>query len=449
MSRRISIPEFYSGKSSERVQEITNSPLFDVIRAKNPEAFKKISLIEGDITMQNLGITISFTEPMKIAVATNLQSVNELINLARKVKKLDSFVHVSTAYTNWFEKDVKEIFYKPNYDPKKVIEMCKTLSDEELGKMIPTLGKHNNTYTFSKSLSEYLILQEGVDLPITVVRPSVVISSLKEPFPGWVDNWGGTTPFIFMIAKGLFRHPHNLGDNTIDAIPADVTVNMVLAAGWKVGTDTNARNSVPEIYNCTTSSNNPTTYDEVYGGFAELGKKYPYSDIIWYPKVKLHHSYLMSQIYGFAFEKVPVYFADFLMKLAGKKPKLMKIINFSYDNYEIVRFVPTNRFVFRSENPIKLMNVMSPKDLKDFDFDVRKINWQKGIETYYLGIRKYLANDKSENWLVLRKKVQRLKYAHYALTGSTIAVSLFLLNKSRSLFQKRKENNEIKLLNLM
>ncbi|KAG5666417.1 hypothetical protein PVAND_014446 [Polypedilum vanderplanki] len=254
MSNQISIPEFYSGKNifitggtgflgkaivekllrscpeidriyllarakknktaSERIQEITDAPLFDVIRAKNPEIFKKISLLEGDIIKENLGLsdndlkifyekvnviihsaaTISFNEPLKIAVNTNLQPIKELIKLARKTKRLDCLIHISTIYTNWFERDIREKIYKPKYDPNEIIEMSKTLTDEELNKI--SLMGHANTYTFTKSLAEYLLSQEGHDLPAVIFRPSVVTTTLKEPFPGWIDNWGGTAPTL-------------------------------------------------------------------------------------------------------------------------------------------------------------------------------------------------------------------------------------------------------------
>jgi thioester reductase-like protein len=141
--------------ATERVQELTASPLFDVVRLKNPQTLAKIALIEGDISKPNLGMseadqrlfcdrvnvmihsaaTISFKEPLKVAVATNLQSMRELLRLARKTKNLASFVHVSTAFTNWFRRDVEEIFYKPQHDPNEVIEMCKSLSDEQLAQV--------------------------------------------------------------------------------------------------------------------------------------------------------------------------------------------------------------------------------------------------------------------------------------------------------------------------
>jgi nucleoside-diphosphate-sugar epimerase len=35
------------------------------------------------------------------------------------------------------------------------------------------LGKHTNTYTFTKNLAEQLVASEGKDLPVVIVRPSM------------------------------------------------------------------------------------------------------------------------------------------------------------------------------------------------------------------------------------------------------------------------------------
>ncbi|KAG5672196.1 hypothetical protein PVAND_002346 [Polypedilum vanderplanki] len=446
-------------KASERIQEITNSPLFDVVRKNNSEAFQKICLMEGDIIKENLGLsendqkiffnkinviihaaaTIYFNDPLKVAITANLISVQELMKLSRKVQKLDSFVYVSTAYTNWFEKDVKEIIYKPKYDPNKVIEMCKTLSDEELEKEIPSIGKHVNTYTFSKSLAEYLIFQEGNDLPIAIVRPSVVTTSNKEPFSGWVDNWGGATHSLFMAAKGVFKYPHMRSDYIFDIIPCDITVNMILAASWKVGTDMNSRNSSPQVYNCSSSSINPIYFKELYEGFIENARKYPCSEVLSYPKIKFFRSHLPSDCAVFVYQKIPAFLCDFVLTLAGKKPKFVKIIDFVYSNYNSAKWATTNKIIFHSENPVRLMNSMSQKDLQEFDFDVRKISWSKFIENSYFGVRKFMGKEKSDNFPVLRKKIQRIKYVQYIATGSLIVGSMFLLNKTQ-IFRSNKES---------
>ena len=93
---------------NERIKEITSSPAFDLLREQNHQALSKIVLIEGDVAMLELGIsktdqeilkekvsvvihsaaTISFNEPLKIAVNTNLRSMRELLNLSREMKNL-------------------------------------------------------------------------------------------------------------------------------------------------------------------------------------------------------------------------------------------------------------------------------------------------------------------------------------------------------------------------
>jgi fatty acyl-CoA reductase len=40
-----------------------------------------------------------------------------------------------------------------------------------------------NTYTFTKALAEYVISQESKDLPLAIIRPSIVGSSWREPMP--------------------------------------------------------------------------------------------------------------------------------------------------------------------------------------------------------------------------------------------------------------------------
>ena len=53
------------------------------------------------------------------------------------------------------------------------------------------IGERPNTYTFTKAIAEQLVNQEREHLPISVVRPSIVTGSVKEPIPGWVDNLNG------------------------------------------------------------------------------------------------------------------------------------------------------------------------------------------------------------------------------------------------------------------
>ena len=45
------------------------------------------------------------------------------------------------------------------------------------------IGDKPNTYTYTKHLAENLLLKEGGDLPLAIIRPSIVTAAWKEPVP--------------------------------------------------------------------------------------------------------------------------------------------------------------------------------------------------------------------------------------------------------------------------
>jgi fatty acyl-CoA reductase len=42
-------------------------------------------------------------------------------------------------------------------------------------------------------LAEQLLEEKCGNIPLAIVRPSIVTGALSEPVPGWVDNMNGTT----------------------------------------------------------------------------------------------------------------------------------------------------------------------------------------------------------------------------------------------------------------
>ena len=67
-------------------------------------------------------------------------------------------------------------------------------------------GEHPNTYVFTKGLAEQLILDKGQNLPLAIVRPSIVVASWKYPVKGWVDNLNGPTGCVSLIWR---RNTHS------------------------------------------------------------------------------------------------------------------------------------------------------------------------------------------------------------------------------------------------
>lgn len=45
-----------------------------------------------------------------------------------------------------------------------------------------------DTYVFTKAMGEMMIDKLREDIPVVVIRPSVIESTLNEPFPGWMEG---------------------------------------------------------------------------------------------------------------------------------------------------------------------------------------------------------------------------------------------------------------------
>ena len=55
------------------------------------------------------------------------------------------------------------------------------------------VGDCPNTYTYTKALAEQVLEIECGNVPLVIVRPSIVTAAEKEPYPGWIDNINGPT----------------------------------------------------------------------------------------------------------------------------------------------------------------------------------------------------------------------------------------------------------------
>ena len=45
-----------------------------------------------------------------------------------------------------------------------------------------------NVYVFTKALGEMVLMQEKGEIPLVIVRPTIVTSTYKEPMPGWIEG---------------------------------------------------------------------------------------------------------------------------------------------------------------------------------------------------------------------------------------------------------------------
>lgn len=231
---------------------------------------------------------------------------------------LQALVHVSTAYANCDRSEVGEVIYAPPYSPDDVISMVQWLPEDMLDQMTPSLiGKRPNTYTFTKALAEHMLLHEAGNLPVAIVRPSIVLCSLNEPNPGWVDNWNGPTGLVSAVGKGIFRTMMGNTQITADVVPVDVVINLMIAAAWRTAT---TKPSSPSIYNCVTGQQRPITWGKFVELCIENTRKHPLEGVFYYPAGTLRTNRTVNAVLGFFMHSIPAYMFDLLARAAGKRP---------------------------------------------------------------------------------------------------------------------------------
>ena len=87
-----------------------------------------------------------------------------------------------------------------------------------------------NTYTLTKSLAESLIAKHGAGLPVAVVRPAIVETSVAKPFLGWNEGINTSASLSYLLGTYFRQLPSNKSKR-LDIVPVDAVCNgMTLIA---------------------------------------------------------------------------------------------------------------------------------------------------------------------------------------------------------------------------
>ncbi|XP_026686023.1 fatty acyl-CoA reductase wat-like [Diaphorina citri] len=210
----------------------------------------------------------------------------------------------------------------------------------EEGQDIPS-----NTYCLTKAAAEQLLAEEGQDIPVSIFRPAIVISTWKDPVPGWIDNLYGPTGIVTGVEAGLIRTVHCNPNVTGDMVPADLTTNSLVCSAWdasnRADLTTNAlmcsawdasnrirklkTTSLP-IYNYVSSKDNPITWLQFQTKCFNAGVKTPPSQVLMYifPPLQtksrnlyIFLSFFLHYLVGYVF--------DFFFWASGQKMRLIPI----------------------------------------------------------------------------------------------------------------------------
>ncbi|KAH8026084.1 hypothetical protein HPB51_015433 [Rhipicephalus microplus] len=374
-----------------------------------PGALSKITIVPGDLALPGLGLskadmfaiisevsvvfhlaaTVRFFDPLRQVTQLNVLGTQRMVEICKQMSNLCAFVHVSTAYSNWNREDVQEIVYRAPIDVQQLIQTIESLDEKTVIPVTNLQFGQPNNYVLTKCVTESLLLEKQSELPLAIVRPSIVTASWREPCPGWIDNYNACTGIVVSIGMGLLR-TMLLSKNCIaDLIPVDVVANTLICVAWHVAS---TRPTQLKVYNCTSSALQPHTWGEVIEQVRRVTVQFPLPNARRSPSVITTTSKFFYRLALYCQCYVPAFLGDVALRLIGKNASIVNQYRKVIRGMDAVSFYTTNSWLFRSDNIVGLMNDLSPTDKQLFNLDVRKLDWCQYWDNYMLGIRKYLFN---------------------------------------------------------
>ncbi|KAJ8706206.1 hypothetical protein PYW08_010832 [Mythimna loreyi] len=410
----------------QRLAYILKDPLYDTIREKKPDFVSRIAPVEGDVAELRLGLadkdwdnitkevniivhmaaTVNFQAPLHIAGITNVRGTRELLELGKQCHNLKLFNHISTAFAHAtvsrIDGDVKEQFYPCPVAPDVFIDMIATIDEDRLNSITPGLIKDwPNTYTFTKAIAEELVRTSAGDLPVCIVKPPVVVCSLFEPTPGWIDGqtiMSSVLGFLFGVGLGVLHVIGGSRDVNISFAPVDYVNNAIIAVGWDSVKNRQLWGGDIPIYTVSSSRSGFK-----WGEISDLLRKDEFYRLstpkaLWYCYgVETNNNRVAYWLYTWFLHYIPGYFLDALVSILGVRPKgvpsLVKVYSRVDSMLEVYRYFLSYNWNFRDDNLQGMISRLSPADKAIYTCDVGQMVFKEFMKAACIGIRRFIIKD--------------------------------------------------------
>ena len=236
-----------------------------------------------------------------------------------------------------------------------------------------------NTYTFTKSLGESILARRGRDLPIAIVRPSIVESSERSPFTGWNEGINTSGPLSYLLGTNFRQLPSN-ERKCLDVIPVDMVCRGMTLIASAVAARQHAR-----LYHLATSAINPVNMGRSIELTGLAHRKYyrTTNGIDSWLKVKFESIPVSKQRYerlSIPMQKAVISRINRVaVSMHMRKPPLARAERDLIRAEKLIElyepFILHNEHVFECENA-RLLSAMLPAEERPlFDFAPESIDW--------------------------------------------------------------------------
>jgi alcohol-forming fatty acyl-CoA reductase len=388
-----------------------------------------------DLIVNSAGLT-DFNPDLRDALSSNVDSAIHLLEFLRRCSHAGA-MHLSTCYVTGMRdgrvsEELKENYNPlgiPGFDAEKEIlslretircveeraespELTKPLRRQALGRggdaskvsadeLVGVLKRNRarwarnrlvrvgmrraqhlgwpNTYTFTKSLGESILARHGRDLPVAIVRPSIVESSEHSPFSGWNEGINTSGPLSYLLGTNFRQLPTN-ARKCLDVIPVDMVSRGMTLIAAAVIARRNAR-----LYQLATSAINPVNMGRSIEltGLAHRKHYKTQQGIEHWLKLKLETIPVSKQRYerlSIPMQKAVVSRINRVaIAMHMKKPPFAKAerdLDRAEKLIELYEpFILHNEHVFECENARLLSATLPPEERPLFQFDPQSIDW--------------------------------------------------------------------------
>ncbi|KAI5640428.1 male sterility protein domain-containing protein [Phthorimaea operculella] len=418
--------------TTERLEQFLNCKVFEHLHKVSPDVFKKLRVVPGDILAEELGISsadrqelqreaqvvfhcaacVRFDMPLRDALDLNTVGTKRVLELVGGMSKLEVLLHVSTSYCRCELELLEEKVYPAKHRPQDVMECCRWMDDELVSHMEGKLMEPQpNTYAYTKSLTEDLVVQHAGKFPIAIARPSIVTAAFKEPLPGWVDNINGPTGIMIGAGKGVIRTMMCNEDIQADIIPVDMAVNGCILVAYTTAID---KPKEVRVCNVTQSGINPMTWGEALNIGRKHVDEFPSAVCMWYPGGSAKNSWVYHQLALFFTHYLPAYFIDLLLYLLGQKTFMIKVQKRITYGLNVLQYYTVKPWYFKNDFYLSLKNRVSKEDNDTFYTDLELINWDSYLREYMKGAREYCLKEDPSTLPQARRLNRQLYYLDWA-----------------------------------
>jgi alcohol-forming fatty acyl-CoA reductase len=247
-----------------------------------------------------------------------------------------------------------------------------------------------DAYAFTKALGEQALTDVKGNVPVSIVRPSIIESALAEPKPGWIRGFRMAEPVIISFAQGLLKEFPGVPEGTVDVIPVDLVVASIIAVAAQ------GPERAPAITQIASGGINPLKYRVLVDSVTSWFTRHPLYDKKGQPIVvpewrfpgrgRVQKQLTQAKSVLTKSERVLQTLplrgkqAEFTAQLEEKRIDVERALEY----VELYGLYTECEAIYQVDNLIAMWETLSPEDQREFNFDPRSVNWIEYVTEIHL-----------------------------------------------------------------